>query len=158
MQNGSIPNNAQAIIQELIQLPSWEERYKKIIAIGKNAPVMDIQYKTNDWLVKGCQAQVWLHANIHDGKVIFQSDSDALITKGLITLLVKYYSGLSPQKILQDKRPSFFNTLQLQHHLTPTRVGGLFSMIRQIQYYAQGFQLIAQTKQNTYKKNNRENK
>ena len=144
MQNDSIQNNAQIIIQELIHLPSWEERYKKIITVGKNAPAMDTQYKTNDWLVKGCQAQVWLHASIKNGKIIFQSDSDALITKGLVTLLVQYYSGLSPQEILQDKKPSFFNTLQLQHHLTPTRVGGLFSMIRQIQYYAQGFKIITQ--------------
>ena len=135
-------NKQASLIQELMQIPAWEDRYKKIIAIGKKAPAMDTQYKTKKYLVKGCQSQVWLHAQILNGKIIFQSDSDALITKGLVTLLVEYYSGRSPQDILQEKQAPFFKALNLQHHLTPTRASGLASMIRQIQYYAQGFLLL----------------
>lgn len=132
---------AEEIIKDFTCLSSWEEKYKKIIHIGKIAPPLEEKYKTQEWLVKGCQSQVWLYAENEEGKVFFYADSDALITKGLVSLLLRYYSGLFPKEIISHTMPLFFEKLDLQNHLTPTRVGGLFSMIRQIQYYAQAFLL-----------------
>ena len=133
------------IIEDFSHLASWEDRYKKIIQLGKRARPLDEKYKTERWLVKGCQSQVWLHAYQDEkGKVIFHADSDALITKGLVILLLKYYSVLLPKEIISHSVPPFFEELDLKNHLTPTRVGGLFSMVRQIQYYAQVFSLLSQ--------------
>ena len=135
-----VEKRSEAIIKDFSSLSSWEEKYKKIIHIGKVAPPLDVKYKTKEWLVKGCQSQVWLYASRdEEGKVIFHADSDALITKGLVSLLLHYYSGLFPEEIIVHLVPSFLEKLELKNHLTPTRVGGLFSMIRQIQYYAQAF-------------------
>lgn len=138
----NIQKHSQAILKDFSQLSSWEERYKKIIHIGRIAPPLDVKYKTSEWLVKGCQSQVWLFAkqNSH-GQVVFQSDSDALITKGLVALLLKYYSPLLPEEILSQPVPDFFDKLDLKNHLSPTRVGGLFSMLKYIQYYAKAFSL-----------------
>ena len=128
------------ILQVFAGLSSWEERYKKIIQLGKDSPPLAESYKTKKWLVKGCQSQVWLYAWLDkEGNVIFQADSDALITKGLVAMLLKYYSHLPPEAIISQSRPSFLEELDLANHLTPTRVGGLYSMVRQIQYYAQAF-------------------
>ena len=130
------------IIKDFAHLSSWEEKYKKIIHIGKINPPLEEKYKKQKWLVKGCQSQVWLYADQDkEGRVFFYADSDALITKGLVSLLLRYYSGLFPKEIMAHTIPLFFKKLDLQNHLTPTRVGGLFSMIQQIQYYAQAFLL-----------------
>ncbi len=137
---------AEEIIQKFASLSTWEERYRKIIAIGKAQPPLDTKYKTKDRLIKGCQSEVWLMACLKKGEVIFQSDSTALITKGLSALLVLYYSKRTPKEIIQDPIPSFFQTLKLQNHLTPTRVGGLVSMTRQIHYYAHGFLILSEKK------------
>ena len=142
-----IEQRAQKILNTFSSLSSWEEKYKKIIQIGKASIALDPKYKKKEWLVKGCQSQVWLYAfQNQDGNVVFHADSDALITKGLVALLLNYYSGLSPQEIIAHPVPSFFEKLELKNHLTPTRVGGLFSMIRQIQYYARAFTLISKDK------------
>ncbi len=136
---------SEEIIKNFSGLSSWEDRYKKIIQLGKEAPLLENKYKTEKWLVKGCQSQVWLYAyRDEEGKVVFRADSDALITKGLVSLLLSYYSSLWPKEILSHPVPSFFEELDLKNHLTPTRVGGLFSMIRQIQYYAQVFSLLSE--------------
>ncbi len=129
----------QEVIQEFAHTTSWQERYKKIINIGKASPPLATQYKTPDWLVKGCQSQVWLYAQLQNKKIVLQSDSDALITKGLVRLLVKYYSNRVPDDILKDPLPSFLKTLDLQNHLTPTRASGLLHILKQIRYYAQAF-------------------
>jgi len=135
----------QLIIEKFLGISSWEDRYKLIIQLGKSAEPLAEQYKTKKWLVKGCQSQVWLYAFQDDkGAVIFQADSDALITKGLIALLVEYYSGLSPKEIITHQIPGFLEKLELKNHLTPTRVGGLFSMVRHIQNYAQVFYIMSQ--------------
>ena len=132
----------QEIVKSFKGLSSWEERYKKIIQIGRESPPLAKTYKTTDWLVKGCQSQVWLYAWMDkEGRVIFQADSDALITKGLVAILLQYYSYLSPEDIISHPKPAFFEELNLAGHLTPTRVGGLYSMVRQIQYYAEAFLL-----------------
>jgi cysteine desulfuration protein SufE len=141
-----VKRRSEEIIKSFSGLSSWEDRYKKIIQLGKIAPPLEDKYKTEKWLVKGCQSQVWLHAyRDREGKVVFRADSDALITKGLVSLLLNYYSALSPGEILSHPVPSFFKELDLKNHLTPTRVGGLFSMIRQIQYYARVFSLLSET-------------
>ena len=111
--------------------------------MGKSSPPLADKYKTTKWLVKGCQSQVWLYASLDTtDKVVFHADSDALITKGLVALLLKYYSHLKPEEIMSQPVPLFFEKLNLKNHLTPTRVGGLFSMLNQIQYYARAFSLI----------------
>ena len=135
------------ILKEFSSLSSWEGRYKKIIEMGKNLPPFPEEYKTKIWLVKGCQSLVWLYASQNEkGQVVFIADSNALITKGLIALLIKYYSGLSPKEILSRPKPEFLEVLDLENHLSPTRAGGLFSLIKQIQYYAKGFYLLSQSK------------
>lgn len=136
---------SEEIVKIFLGLSSWENRYKKIIQLGKSVPPLEGKYRIEKWLVKGCQSQVWLHAHQdEEGRVVFHADSDALITKGLVALLLKYYSLLSPKEIMSYPVPPFFETLDLKNHLTPTRVGGLRSMVRQIQYYAQVFSLLSQ--------------
>ncbi|MDE0119783.1 MAG: SufE family protein [Bdellovibrionales bacterium] len=135
-----VEQRTKEILNDFSSLPSWEEKYKKIIQIGKSSEPLDQKYKTKEWLVKGCQSQVWLYAfQDQKGKIVFRADSDALITKGLVALLLNYYSDLFPEEIIAHPVPSFFEKLELKNHLTPTRVGGLFSMVRQIQYYAMAF-------------------
>ncbi len=144
-----IEKRSAEIIKSFSHFSSWEERYKQIIHIGKITPPLKEQHKTKEWLVKGCQSQVWLYAYQDEmGRVIFRADSDALITKGLISLLLQYYSELLPKEIMSYPVPSFFEALDLKNHLTPTRVGGLDSMLRQIQYYAKAFYLKDNLKKN----------
>ena len=141
-----IQKRAETIINSFAEISSWEERYKKIIQLGKSLPDLDKQYKTSHWLVKGCQSQVWLYAyKNQEGRVMFEADSTALITKGLVALLLKYYSDLPPEDIISHSVPLFFKDLDLANHLTPTRVGGLFSLVNHIQYYAQAFSLLSKT-------------
>ena len=143
----------EAIVKSFADLSSWEERYKKIIQLGRESQPLTESYKTKKWLVKGCQSQVWLYAYLDgEGRVIFQADSDALITKGLVAILLKYYSHLPPQDIISHPKPTFLEDLDLANHLTPTRVGGLYSMVRQIQYYAKAFLLKTQLEKTHSKK------
>ena len=139
-----IQKRAEEIIKNFAGLSSWEDRYRKIIQIGRNSSPLEEKYKKKEWLVKGCQSQVWLYAYQKEGKVIFQADSDALITKGLVALLLKYYSALPPKEIISHPIPAFFEDMDIKNHLTPTRVGGLFNMVRQIQYYAQAFLALSE--------------
>lgn len=144
MNEDEIQKRKSAILNEFKKCTSWTERYKTIIQIGKNTPVLSEKHKTPEQLVKGCQSRVWLYASQEPEtkKVIFLTDSDALITKGLAALLVKFYSGLLPVEI-KDLAPSFLEDLDLKHHLSPTRVGGLFSMVKQIRYYGQAFFILS---------------
>ena len=140
----SIQSHEMKILQEFSNLESWEDRYKKIIQLGKELSPLEDKYKITEWQVKGCQSQVWVHpVQDKENRVYFHADSDALITKGLVALVVKYYSGLLPEEILSSPCPAFLESLELKNHLTPTRVGGLFSLLRQIQYYAKGFLLLS---------------
>ena len=159
MNDDKIQKRSENIIHFFDGLVSWEQRYRKIIQMGKETSSLDEKYKTKERLVKGCRSQVWLYAyQDPEEKVIFQSDSDALITKGLAALLVQFYSGLLPLEIMQHSRPHFLEALDLQNHLTPTRVGGLFSMIRQIQYDAQVFLLLKKAGKQTFSKLNINNR
>lgn len=132
--------DAQAhIVEEFSGLQNWEQRYKKIIDLGKQLPDLDEKFKTDDLKVKGCQSQVWIHATLSDDKrVVFQADSDALIVRGLVALLLKVYSGATPEEIL-NVEPTFIAEIGLQNHLSPSRTNGLMSMIKQIKYYAAAF-------------------
>jgi len=128
-------------IQETFSLfEDWMDKYAYLIELGKELPLINRQYKTNQYLISGCQSRVWLHADLEDGKVVFSADSDAVITKGIVSLLVKVLSGHSPDEILKADL-GFLDKIGLKEHLSPTRANGLTSMIKQIQLYAKAYQL-----------------
>jgi len=134
------------IIREFKALGDWPERYKYIIKLGQKLDPLDDKYKTDDNLVRGCQSQVWLHTELDDDKVIFHADSDAAITKGLVALMVRFYSGEKPDDILTHN-PDFIKKIGMQEHLSPTRSNGLASMIKQMKIYAMAYKSKLQSAQ-----------
>lgn len=126
------------IINEFKALDDWTERYKHIIKQGRTLEPLDEQYKVEENLVRGCQSQVWLHTKLEDDKVIFEADSDAAITKGLVALMVRFYSGQDPDTILNTS-PSFIKKIGMEQHLSPTRSNGLASMVKQMKIYAMAY-------------------
>ena len=120
---------------------SWEQRYKKIILLGKKLPKFPEENKIKDFLINGCQAQLWLKAEFQNGKVILSGDSDGLITKGLLALMLEYCSNKAPQEIL-DLDFAFIEKLNLSQYLTARRTNGLQSLIDQIRNYAKAFYLL----------------
>ncbi|MDP2362113.1 MAG: SufE family protein [bacterium] len=130
------------IVKEFEALPGWEERYERLIQLGAALPPYPDEWRGEALKVKGCQSQVWLHARLEEGKVVLDADSDALIVKGLIALLLRVYSGLSPDAILAT-RPEFVEAIGMRQHLSPTRANGLAAMVKQIQLYALAFRLSA---------------
>ncbi len=131
----NIKNIQEEIVDEFSMFDDWDERFQYIIDLGKSLPLIDQKYKTDDNLIKGCQSKVWLHAGQQDGKIVFTADSDAIITKGIIAILIRAFSNQSPQDIL-DADTEFINEIGLKDHLSPTRANGLVSMIKQIKMYA----------------------
>ena len=131
----TIQEAQQEIIDDFAFFDDWMDKYEHIIELGKELPQIDEQYKTDDNLIKGCQSRVWLHAENKDGKIYYSADSDAIIAKGIISLLLKVFSGHTPEEILQADT-NFINKIGLQEHLSPTRSNGLVSMIKQIKNYA----------------------
>ncbi|KGO89115.1 SufE family protein [Flavobacterium suncheonense] len=127
------------IVDEFSMFDDWMQRYEYIIELGKLLPLIDEQYKTEDNLIKGCQSKVWVHAEEKDGNVVFTADSDAILTKGIIAILVRAFSNQSPKAIL-DADTDFIDEIGLKEHLSPTRANGLVSMIKQIKMYALAFQ------------------
>ncbi|MEO8933639.1 MAG: SufE family protein [Xanthomarina sp.] len=127
------------IIEEFAMFDDWEERYQYMIDLGKELPLIDPQYKTDDNLIKGCQSRVWVHANLEDNKIIFTADSDAIITKGVIAILIRVFSNQEPKEIL-DANTDFIDEIGLKEHLSPTRANGLVSMIKQLKMYAVAYQ------------------
>lgn len=127
------------IISEFSFFDDWMDKYEYIIELGKDLPLIDTQYKTEDHLIKGCQSLVWLHADEADGKVKFTADSDAIITKGLIALMIRV---LSDQKAADIAAADlyFINRIGLQEHLSPTRANGLLSMVKQMKLYGLALQ------------------
>ncbi len=123
------------IIDEFEMFEDWMQRYEYIIESGKSLPVIDKEQKTEDALIKGCQSKVWLHGEYRDGKLYFTADSDAILTKGIIALLLRVYSGQAPRDIL-DAEPFFIDQIGLKEHLSPTRANGLLSMVKQIKLLA----------------------
>lgn len=129
------------IVEAFSLLDSWEEKYEYIIELGKQLPPLDAKYKLEENIIKGCQSTVWLVANFENGKVNFKADSDAVIVKGLVSLLIKVLSGLTPDEILQAKL-GFLQDIGMMSHLAQTRSNGLRAMIQQMKNYALAFQSI----------------
>lgn len=113
----------------------WESKYEHIIDLGKHLPVIDPALKTEDRIIKGCQSRVWLNAELKDDKLVYTADSDAIITKGMIALLLRIFSNQRPEDILKTK-VEFIDKIGLKEHLSPTRANGLISMINKIKEYA----------------------
>ncbi|MET4139342.1 SufE family protein [Pedobacter sp. UYP1] len=126
------------IIEEFELFSDWMDKYENIIDMGKELPLIDAQYKVPENLIKGCQSSVWLHPEYVSGKILFTADSDAIITKGLISMMVRVLSGHTPQEII-DADLYFINTIGLQNHLSPNRSNGLLSMLKQMKMYALAF-------------------
>ncbi|KKO93199.1 MULTISPECIES: SufE family protein [Sphingobacterium] len=130
------------LIEDFAFFTDWMEKYEYIIQLGKEVPLIDEQYKTDEYIIKGCQSKVWLFPEIKDGKVYFTADSDAIITKGLVSLMVKVLSGHSAKEIV-DADLYFVDQIGLKEHLSPTRANGLLSMIKQMKLYALALQVKA---------------
>ncbi len=135
-----IPEIESQVISEFSMFDDWMDKYNYLIDLGKTLPVIDEQYKTDQYLITGCQSKVWLHASLKEGRVVFTADSDAIITKGIVNLLIRVLSGQTPDDIIQTKL-EFINQIGLQEHLSPTRSNGLSSMIKQMKLYATVFKM-----------------
>ena len=127
------------IIDEFSMFDDWMQRYEYMIDLGKSLPLIDDQYKTENNVIKGCQSKVWVHAELKNDKVIFTADSDAIITKGIIAILIRAFSNQSPKDII-DADTNFIDDIGLKEHLSPTRANGLVSMIKQLKMYAIAYQ------------------
>lgn len=134
----SIQEKEEEIISEFEMYDDWDGKYEYLIELGKDLPVIEQKYKTEEYKIKGCQSQVWLNAELKEGKVYYTADSDAIITKGIISLLVRVLSGSTPQEIL-DADLGFIQKIGLNNHLSPTRSNGLLSMVKQMKYFAVAF-------------------
>jgi cysteine desulfuration protein SufE len=126
------------IIEDFSYYDDWMEKYEHIIQLGKELPLIDEQYKKDDNLIRGCQSRVWLHAGLEDGKVVFTADSDAIITKGLVGLMISVLSN-QPAKDIAAADIYFIDKIGLKSHLSPTRSNGLLAMLKQMKMYAVAF-------------------
>tara|TARA_R110000772_G_scaffold46034_1_gene105213 strand:+ start:90 stop:515 length:426 start_codon:yes stop_codon:yes gene_type:complete len=127
------------LIDEFSMFDDWMQRYEYMIDLGKSLPLINEDLKTEDKLIKGCQSKVWLNSELKDEKIFFTADSDAIITKGIIAILVRVFSNQKPQAIL-DANTDFIDEIGLKEHLSPTRANGLVSMIKQMKMYALAYQ------------------
>ncbi|MDD4921355.1 MAG: SufE family protein [Bacteroidales bacterium] len=130
------------IIEEFEAFDDWMDKYQLLIDMGNSLEPLDEQYKTPQFLIEGCQSRVWVHADYTGGKVFFKAESDTVIVKGIVTLLLRVLSGRTPQEIL-DTDLYFIERIGLKEHLSPTRSNGLVSMVKQIRNYALAFKLTA---------------
>jgi cysteine desulfuration protein SufE len=115
------------------------QRYEYMIELGKSLPLIEDKYRTEDNIIKGCQSKVWVHAELKDDKLFFTADSDAIITKGIIAILIRVFSGQRPKAII-EANTDFIDKIGLKEHLSPTRANGLVSMIKQLKLYAVAYQ------------------
>lgn len=139
----TIEETQQTIIGELSSINDWQDRYRKIIAIGKELPELEEQYKVDDNLIKGCQNRVWLRAELgDDGRVVYEADSEAMIVRGFVALLVRSYSGFTPDEVL-DMPPRFIDELELGDNISLNRANGLASMVKKIKLYAMAFKALS---------------
>jgi len=141
----SIEIKAQNIVKQFAHIKDWEQKYEKIIQLGKEWPGLSDEFKTDDLKIKGCQSQVWIKAELIDGRVKIQGDSDAVIVKGLVALTVSVFNDNTPEEIMRFE-PLFLNEIGLNSGLSPSRTNGLFSMIKQIKYYATAFNYLLSKK------------
>ena len=135
----SIEDIQNEIIDEFSMFEDWEERYQYMIDLGKTLPLIEEQYKTEENIIKGCQSKVWVHAQMNNDKIEFTADSDAIITKGIIAILIRTFSNQHPKDIIESNT-DFIDKIGLKEHLSPTRANGLVSMIKQIKMYAIAYQ------------------
>lgn len=133
-----ISETESAIIAEFSAFDDWMDKYNYLIELGKDVPEIDAQYKVPNNLITGCQSRVWLHARFEDGKIWFTADSDAVITRGLVSLLIRALNGRTPDEIMEAKM-GFIDEIGLKEHLSPTRSNGLTSMVKQMKLYALAF-------------------
>ena len=134
----SIKEKQDEIIEEFSSFDDWMDRYQLLIDMGSEQAPLEDEYKTESNLIEGCQSRVWLQADLVDGKVFYRAESDALIVKGIVSLLLRVYSGHAPQEILESE-PYFVEAIGLREHLSPTRSNGLVAMIKQMKLYALAF-------------------
>lgn len=135
----SIKEIQEEIVDEFSMFDDWMQRYEYMIDLGKSLPLIDQNLKTDDRIIKGCQSKVWVDAGLENDKVIFTADSDAIITKGIIAILIRAWSGQKPADIV-DADTAFIDEIGLKEHLSPTRANGLVSMIKQLKMYAIAYQ------------------
>jgi cysteine desulfuration protein SufE len=135
----SIHDTEEEIIGEFEMFDQWDDKYQYIIDLGKSLAPMNDTLKTDDRLIRGCQSRVWLHSELKDGKVEYLADSDAIITKGIVALMVRVLSGHAPNEIVEAQLP-FIDTIGLKEHLSPTRANGLVAMIKQMKMDALALQ------------------
>ncbi|MDC7995143.1 SufE family protein [Altibacter sp. HG106] len=135
----SISKKQQEIVAEFSLFDDWMDKYQHLIEMGKTLPLIDASEKTEDKLIKGCQSKVWLHAQLNDDRVVFTADSDAVITKGIIAILIRVFSMQPPEAVVQAKT-DFIDEIGLKEHLSPTRANGLVAMIKQMKLYALAFE------------------
>jgi cysteine desulfuration protein SufE len=127
----SIEEAEKGLIEDFEVFDDWMGKYEYIIDLGKDVPMIDEKYKDENHTIKGCQSKVWLHSEMKDGRIYFTADSDAMITKGLVAMVISVLSGHTPEEIMQSKL-EFIDKIGLQEHLSPTRANGLLAMIKQI--------------------------
>jgi len=126
------------IIEEFSMFDDWMDKYNLLIDLGKDLPVIDPKFKVKDFLIEGCQSKVWLHPDFDGIRISFTADSDAIITKGIVTLLIKVFSGRTPEEIISTEL-YFIDKIGLRQNLSPTRSNGLLSMVRQMKLYAMAY-------------------
>ena len=136
----TIKDKENALVEEFAMFDEWMDKYSYLIELGKEMPLIDEKYKDPQHLISGCQSRVWLYAEMKDGKIHFTADSDAVITKGIASLLLRVVSGETPSDIT-NANFEFLERIGLKEHLSPTRANGLVSMVKQIQLYAKAFKL-----------------
>lgn len=135
----------QEIVEEFSGFEDWMDKYAYLIEIGNEMAPIDVKYKIESNLIRGCQSRVWLHPSFTDGKIKFEAESDALIVKGLVALLLRIYSNRSPKEILESE-PRFIDEIGLRQHLSPTRSNGLLAMVKQMKLYALAYEKISAKK------------
>ena len=130
------------IIEEFEMFDDWMERYEYLIELGKSLPVIDAQHKVEENIIKGCQSKVWLHSKMNGSRIDYTADSDAILTKGLVALLLRVFTNQKPNDIIEADT-LFIDQIGLKEHLSPTRANGLVSMLKQIKLYAIAQQINA---------------
>lgn len=126
-------------MDEFSLFDDWMEKYEHMIGLGKSLPLIKDEYKTEDNIIKGCQSKVWVHAELDNDRIVFTADSDAIITKGIIAILIRTFSNQKPQDII-EANTEFIDEIGLKEHLSPTRANGLVSMVKQLKLYAIAYQ------------------
>ena len=135
----NIKEKQEEVVEEFSMFDDWMQRYEYMIELGKSLPLIDEKYKVDENLIKGCQSKVWVHAELEGDKLVFTADSDAIITKGIVAILIRVFSNQHPADILEADT-AFIDEIGLKEHLSPTRANGLVSMVKQLKMYAIAYQ------------------